>query len=101
MPAIERLFVYGTLRDPMVQRRVIGRFVPGTPATLAGYSRVPIVLSGDTYWIVEQDTAGTVDGLVLELTPEELEQADIYETSAYQRIRVTLLDGSQAWVYAR
>jgi len=33
------LFVYGTLKDPKVQKMVFGRVEAGTPDTLDGYKK--------------------------------------------------------------
>jgi hypothetical protein len=36
---------------------------------------------------------------VLQITPEELMNADRYEVAAYLRVGVTLRSGKRAWVY--
>ncbi len=36
---------------------------------------------------------------MLEITEQELEQADRYEVDDYERISVTLTSGEQAWAY--
>jgi gamma-glutamylcyclotransferase (GGCT)/AIG2-like uncharacterized protein YtfP len=41
-----------------------------------------------------------VSGQVLEVTIEELIKMDVYETTAYRRIRVPLRSGRETWVYA-
>jgi hypothetical protein len=42
-----------------------------------------------------------IPGVVFEVTQEELDQADGYETSpAYRRFSTRLLSGRVAWVYA-
>jgi hypothetical protein len=40
----EFLFVYGTLRNPVIQRWVLGREVGGTADVLEGYTRSTIIL---------------------------------------------------------
>jgi gamma-glutamylcyclotransferase (GGCT)/AIG2-like uncharacterized protein YtfP len=40
-----------------------------------------------------------IKGMVFEITPEELEQADAYEVDAYKRERISLLSGDEAWAY--
>jgi len=42
-----------------------------------------------------------IEGTVFSLTPEELQQADEYEADDYERIRVSLVSGTSAWVYVR
>lgn len=97
---MERLFVYGTLQDSPVQQRVIGRIIAGTPDTLEGFFKSRMAMSDGIFPIVIPRHGNSVDGLVLEVTPEELQRMDIYETSAYRRIWVTLRSGLEAWVYA-
>ena len=41
-----------------------------------------------------------VKGTVLELTSEELVQADEYEVKEYSRIQAKLKSGGSAWIYA-
>lgn len=92
---MEKLFVYGTLYDPEVQERVLGRRTGGTPDTLLGFRK-------DTwqgYPMVVPDENATIDGHILEVTADELAQIDIYESDAYIRERVTLRSGTKAWVY--
>ncbi len=97
---MEHLFVYGTLQDPAVQQRVIGRIIAGKPDTLEGFFRSRIALGDGIFPIVIPRHGSSVDGLLLEVTPEELGRMDIYETRAYRRIWVTLKSGIETWVYA-
>lgn len=97
---MEKLFVYGTLTQPGVQRAVIGRVIVGTPDTLDGYYKGEIKLGLRTYPIARPRPGARIAGLVLEVTPEELARCDRYETDAYRRVRVTLASGVEAWVYA-
>ena len=107
-----KLFTYGTLRDPDVQRSLFGRLVPGAPDALPGYRlgtvtiRDPDVIatSGmETHLCVDEsgDPADRIEGLVLDLTEAELAIADAYETADYRRVTVTLASGLQAFLYAR
>jgi gamma-glutamylcyclotransferase (GGCT)/AIG2-like uncharacterized protein YtfP len=94
---LELLFVYGTLHEPAVQIRLIGHTVPSEPDTLGGYERDFSLLP--PYPVAMPAENSEIDGHVLEITAEELILFDIYETEAYQRIRVTLQSGKEAWVY--
>ena len=47
----------------------------------------------------EKNIECSIQGLLIELTPEELEKLDVYETDAYKRKEVELTDGKKAWVY--
>lgn len=96
---MELLFVYGTLRDAAVQRRVYGREVPSKPDTLYGYRRSQVWSGDDFYPIAVLDVEGMIDGFVLSLTDDEMARGDAYEGDEYRRLRVTLRSGTEAWVY--
>lgn len=106
----ERLFSYGTLQLESVQLSTFGRRLNGTPDALVGYrlqmiqieDREFVAMSGAEYHRSLEFTGRTsdsVDGTVLFLTQKELEQADAYEPHEYQRVRVKLRSGTEAWVY--
>nr|WP_231127055.1 gamma-glutamylcyclotransferase family protein [Motilibacter aurantiacus] len=106
----ERLFSYGTLQDPAVQRATFGRELATAPAVLPGFRtgllRItnPEVVrtSGSAEHPVLLPSTGPADevvGSVLELTAEELAAADAYEAADYVRAAVTLRSGDSAWAY--
>lgn len=105
----ERLFSYGTLRQPEVQQALFGRPVPTTGDVLPGF-RVDVVTITDPAVIAASGSdrhpvlrrggdRDAVDGAWLELSPAELAAADEYEVDDYERVPVTLASGLQAWVY--
>ena len=97
-----RLFVYGTLRDPAVQKAVFGRCPESGADVLRGYALVPVEIDGTTYrsLVPSQDAADRIDGLVLQLRRDELARADAYEGSTdYVRLAVRLESGGDAFVY--
>lgn len=96
---MEQLFVYGTLLDASVQQKVLGRVAAGQPDRLAGYKKYKIKLGRHVYPIIKPEAGGLVEGAVLAVTPTELKRIDQYEGQAYQRKKVTLASGRQAWVY--
>ena len=96
---IERIFVYGTLCDPNVQMAVFQRSISGTPDTLHGYRRTVIAFGTHNYPIIQVAPGERVDGLLLEVSADDLARSDHYETHAYRRIEVTLASGATAWVY--
>ena len=109
--ATEQLFSYGTLQSEAVQLATFGRKLAGQPDTLVGHSMALIPIrdqnvvarSGETHYRNAQFTGNDADfvaGTVLTVTKQELEQADVYEEPAeYQRVRVQLKSGTNAWVY--
>lgn len=96
---MEKLFVYGTLRNPATQISVFGRATPGRPDSLPDFAKEEIILDGIAYFTVRPRSGQSVSGMVLEVTSDELRRGDIYETDAYYRISVTLDSGETAWVY--
>jgi hypothetical protein len=108
--ADELLFSYGTLQLEAVQLSTFGRVLNGEPDTLPGFSRSlvaiddpgVVALSGEAEHPIVRHTGrpeDVVEGAVFVLTPEEIQNADKYEVSAYRRISVRLGSGRQAWVY--
>lgn len=111
MTSVERLFSYGTLRLPQVQRELFGAELPTTSDTLVGWrlrmlrisDAAVLAMSGATEHPILERTGEAfdrVDGAVLELTPEQLAAADAYEVDDYRRVRASLASGLDAWVYA-
>lgn len=91
----QELFVYGSLRYSLVRRLVFGGSGRPTAALLPGYRREGLD-------IVVDDRA-EVPGLLLTVDQRQLAALDRYERVGrrYDRVRVELADGSQAWVYRR
>lgn len=106
----ERLFSYGTLQTAPVQLAIFGRALNGTTDTLIGY-QVIMTATEDQDFINKTGAlhhrnlqftgleSDIVEGSVLTLTPKELEQADSYEPTDYERLLVQLKSGLAAWVY--
>jgi gamma-glutamylcyclotransferase (GGCT)/AIG2-like uncharacterized protein YtfP len=105
-----RLFSYGTLQQPNVQRATFGRLLEGRPDALVGYALAPLAItdpavvatSGSAVHSIAQrtgDPANIVQGMVFTITREELEAADRYEVDAYARVLARLASGAEAFVY--
>ena len=92
-PGPHRLFVYGTLRSPLVRFVVTRRTQPQEPATLPGFRRV----NRD----IAYEPDAEVEGYVVYVSTTELRRLDRYERTGqvYERVRVILEDGESAWVY--
>lgn len=99
LPDIEQrthqVFVYGTLRYAPVRWVVMYASGNPTQATLEGYERNSLDLT--------PNQEAHVDGLLLEVTPNQLARLDRYERLGirYERVKQTLTDGTTAWVYVR
>ncbi|HEV2212657.1 MAG TPA: gamma-glutamylcyclotransferase family protein [Gammaproteobacteria bacterium] len=109
MPVSEKLFSYGTLQQESVQLANFNRKLNGAPDAALGY-RLSSVEIDDPDVVAESGlavhrilvpggAADEVEGVVFEITPEELRAADSYETHAYKRVRLRLRSGAEAWAY--
>lgn len=108
--ATEPLFSYGTLQTESVQLATFGRKLAGQPDRLVGYRLAMIEIQDQDFVATSGtaqhrnlqftgDAADFVEGAVLLLTKQELEQADAYEPVEYKRVSVQLRSGISAWVY--
>lgn len=98
---MEKLFTYGTLQDPDTQNQLLGRSLgQGTADTLRGYRLAKLVGIHATYSIIQPKSGAKVDGIVYEVSADELERLDIYEGNAYLRVSVTLVSNTRAWAYS-
>ena len=108
--ATENLFSYGTLQFENVQLETFGRKLDGETDALHGYKLVMVTIT-DEEFVIKSGTADhrslqftgnsmdVVEGIVFKLTRNELEQADSYEPEGYERVRVQLRSGTNAWVF--
>jgi gamma-glutamylcyclotransferase (GGCT)/AIG2-like uncharacterized protein YtfP len=95
------LFVYGTLLDPGLRERLLGRQVAATPGRLHGYER----RRNRHHYVVRSSDAET-PGLLLEgLEARDFEVLDRYEDvpRTYVRERVEVVDeggtSRRCWLY--
>lgn len=106
----EKLFSYGTLRYESVQLATFGRKLNGKNDTLIGYilselkitSPDVVKISGDATHPILNYTgkeSDQVEGVVFDVSTEELQHADEYEVDDYKRVSVQLASGINAWVY--
>ena len=105
------LFSYGTLRQESVQMSTFGRLLAGHPDELVGFELSMmeiedaefVVTSGKARHAIVVFTgnrASRVEGMVFEVSEEELARADEYEPVGYGRVSTALASGRRAWVYA-
>ncbi len=106
----EKLFSYGTLQYESVQLTSFGRKLAGKIDTLSKFELSElkitdadvIATSGkDIHPVVIYTGEDTdkVQGMVFDVSGEELRQADSYEVADYKRVKVKLDSGISAWVY--
>lgn len=91
----QQVFVYGTLRNPLVRRVVVGRPVAAEEAFLPGYRKQGLD--------IEPQPGAGVHGELLTVDPPGLRRLDRYERLGirYERVEAVLDDGRRVWVYRR
>ena len=106
----EFLFSYGTLQLEAVQMATFGRQLAGTRDALRGFQLVSlkiedqavVALSGKAHHTMARFTgraSDVISGVVLAVTPSEIQNADKYEVPAVKRVAVVLQSGVRAWAY--
>jgi len=104
------LFSYGTLQKEQVQIETFGRILHGEKDMLQGYKMVmleitdPEVLrkSNQKYHpilVFSGSTEDEVEGVLFEVTDEEILQADEYEVDDYKRIETVFKSGKSGFIY--
>jgi gamma-glutamylcyclotransferase (GGCT)/AIG2-like uncharacterized protein YtfP len=88
------IFVYETLLDPDLVRKVVGRKIKEEKATLQNHK----VVHEKGYGYLEWTKGSFVHGATMELIREEVAKLDAWE-SKYKRTPVKLEDGTDAWAY--
>jgi gamma-glutamylcyclotransferase (GGCT)/AIG2-like uncharacterized protein YtfP len=104
------LFSYGTLQQPEVQVANYGRLLNGNPDALVGYRLARLEISDPrvievsgkavhTIACATDNAKDRIEGMIFEISQEELAATDAYEVDAYGRVEVALESGRKAWVY--
>ena len=99
---MEKLFIYGTLRDAKLREKLVGRDIPkGKEDKLMGFQMSSISDEGFCYPILikKETSKEIIEGEIIEVTPVELIMLDRYEGDLYDRIEVVLKSGTKAWLY--
>ena len=107
----ETLFSYGTLQKEKVQIELFGRLLHSTKDILRGYKLSSIEIRDETFLLTGEgniqltvipsnDKKNNIEGMVFEISAEELLLADNYEPKNYKRIKTELGSGKMAWIYA-
>jgi gamma-glutamylcyclotransferase (GGCT)/AIG2-like uncharacterized protein YtfP len=106
----EYLFSYGTLQKQNVQVELFGRLLNGTRDVLEHYRIVEIEIRDEKFLATgadkyqkslasSTDPNDAIEGMVFEMSQDELLIADRYEPANYKRIEVKLRSGKEAWIY--
>lgn len=90
--------------------KLFGRLLVGAKDILKGYKLTAIEVTDELFLakgeeknqqtlISTNDNKDVIEGMVFEISEEELLISDSYEPAGYKRIRVKLELGKKAWVY--
>jgi len=94
------VFSYGTLQYPSVQLQVFGKLLNGIPDKLRGYEIVnDLEIDGIEYPRIIKNKNGVIFGTIYNLSLNDIELADEYETKAYHRKIIKTDSKIKAHVY--
>ena len=107
---MNKLFSYGTLQLEKVQKETFGRLLKGSIDVLVGYKvsnlkiydKSVIASSGTGVHPIVLYTGlvkDRVNGMLFEVSDEELAYADKYEVSDYTRVELYFESGEKGFVY--
>lgn len=90
-----KLFVYGTLKDPKIRKKLLHQEMPIQEATLHNYDVVKeiIQIEGKLFDTIMEDKGQHVHGLLLTVSELDLAVIDLFETEAYKKIVVKTTKG--------
>lgn len=94
-----KLFVYGTLLDPHIQKKVFSRQIEGSYDNLIGYRKIHRQFSDGIYPDLIEDCNSVVKGMVFQITDEDLKKCDLYEGEEYEKLTIKLESGESAEIY--
>ena len=106
------LFSYGTLQKEQVQIETFGRILKGEKDTLVGYDLEMIEItdpevvrkSSQTFHPIINFTGNMndmVEGILFEVSNDELLNADKYEVDYYKRIEREFQSGKKGYIYVK
>jgi len=93
------LFVYGSLLEPALRRRLLAREVAAEVASLTGYRAY--FLKNQDYPALRQVAGAVTTGLLIQgLSGDEMRRLDDYEGELYTRRKLKVCHGySSSWVW--
>jgi hypothetical protein len=106
------LFSYGTLQKEQVQIETFGRLLKGEKDSLMGYELKMVEITDPEvlrkseqkfHPIIEffGNKNNEVEGMLFEVTDEEIANADDYEVDDYKRIETSFKSGKVGFIYVK
>jgi len=80
---MNKIFVYGTLKSPKIQKELFGKELKMYEAILKDYS---IYEAEDGWYFIDKKIGNVVNGYVIELDDSCLEICDAFEPSSYTEL---------------
>ena len=100
---MDYLFVYGTLKDPKIRKQLTGKYFNSSQGLLKKYLLNNIDIDGVIYPIIEYTgkDEDIVAGEYFVIDEVDLKKFDVYEGAEYRRIKVTLDNLLETWIYCK
>lgn len=106
----ENLFSYGTFQEEEVQLKLFGRRLTGSSDFLRDFRLSTIEICDQAFLVrnrarsymtlVPTGICGDfVEGMVFEISEDELLLADAFEPDSFMRMKIVLRSGTIAWAY--
>ena len=97
---MNKLFIYGTLLDKSIQLEVLGRSLDGKFVLIDKQILLrDWAVDGKAYPRIYPHSVGCVCGQIIEVTDEELEKLDQFETDKYKRQPIHVKDNGLVETY--
>ena len=104
------LFSYGTLQLEKVQQETYNRILSGSKDSLTNYTLKSLEITNTEVLAKSEQqfhpiavktlsSDDSIEGVIFELTEQELLDTDTYEVEEYKRVLETFNSGKEAWVY--
>ncbi len=99
-----KIFSYGTLCDPIIQKSVFDRTfdVDQDMDYISGWDIIRVKMYGDYYNVlIPGDSSSIIMGAIVNIPDELLELVDEYEGEEYKRISIKTMTGNDCQVYVK
>ncbi|WP_432221197.1 gamma-glutamylcyclotransferase family protein [Flavobacterium sp. TMP13] len=102
---MEQLFSYGTLQSEEIQIQVFNKLLTGTADQLLGYKlkdlKIEEEFGMEDYFVAipSENPQDAIKGVLFDISTEDLDKADLFESKSYKRVEIILKSGTTAWIF--
>lgn len=99
-----KIFSYGTLWDPIIQKSVFGRTfdIDQDMDYISGWDIINVKMYDDYYNVlIPGDSSSVIMGAIVNIPEELLDVVDEYEGKEYKRISIKTMTGNDCQVYVK